>query len=70
MVNKKKKKKHAGGASQWDLNQDVEEELLALESIYADAFEVDEDRHGFTCMIVPHPGQGEENHCSAEMHVR
>ena len=73
-LNKKKKKK-ASGSGGIHLhgvasNPDIEEELLALESIYAEEFEVDPDRKGFTCMIVPHPGDMEENYASAELHVR
>lgn len=68
MPGKKKKKKKTGNfASE---NPDVEEELIALDSIYGDSFEFDEDRHGFTVLIVPHPGEMEENHCTAELHVR
>lgn len=70
--NKKKKKKKAGGGGGHaaSSNPEIEEELMALESIYAEEFEADTDRRGFTCMIVPHPGDVEENFTSAELHVR
>ena len=70
-LNKKKKKKACGGGNHaTSTNPDVEEEILALESIYAEEFAVDHDRQGFTCRIVPHPGDMEENFTSAELHVR
>ena len=68
--NKKNKKSSNPGGQFAEENIDVEEELLALDSIYGDSFSCDADRRGFTVLIVPHPGEMEENHCTAELHVR
>ncbi len=47
-----------------------EEEQFALAAIYRDSYREDEDSHGFSLMVVPHPGQAEENYCSVELSVR
>ncbi|GFH09802.1 uncharacterized protein HaLaN_05012, partial [Haematococcus lacustris] len=42
--------------------QEQDEELVALEAIYADAFTRDPDSRGFSLTVVPHPGLVEDNH--------
>jgi hypothetical protein len=72
--NKKKKKKPSTGGANQNIKReptaDVKDELLALESIYAESFVVDKDRLGFALYVVPHPGDMEENHACIELNVR
>jgi hypothetical protein len=66
MAKKKKKKSSPGHA----VKQDIAEEILALDAIYASDFALHDDGLGFSLLVVPHPGYGGENHCSVELHVR
>ncbi len=46
-------------------NPDVQDELMALSAIYAeDAFRMHEDGQGFALLVVPSPGNAEENYVS------
>jgi hypothetical protein len=64
---KKKKKQHQSRAA---VKQEIAEEILALEAIYADDFSLHDDGIGFQLLVVPHPGYHSDNHCSIELHVR
>lgn len=44
--------------------EDVQDEVLAIESIFGSSFEADENRKGFKLRIVPHPGEAEANYTS------
>lgn len=68
MAKKKKKKQHQ--QSRAAVKQEIAEEILALEAIYADDFSLHDDGIGFQLLVVPHPGYHGENHCSVELHVR
>lgn len=70
MANKKKKKKQQHSSSRAAVKQEIAEEILALEAIYADDFSLHEDGIGFQLHVVPHPGYHSDNHCSVELHVR
>jgi len=72
MAKKKKKKQHqqTTSSSRAAVQQDIAEEILALEAIYADDFSLHDDGLGFQLLVVPHPGQLQDNHCSVELHVR
>lgn len=52
------------------LFQAVEEELLALQAIYAEDLDVHHDGMGFDLLVLPWPGGSEENLCSVELSVR
>ena len=55
MVNKKKKKRGAGGGGgsrAAQTNQDIAEELMALEAIYGEALATHVDKQGFTLLVV------------------
>jgi hypothetical protein len=68
MAKKKKKiKKHTVGFA---LSQDVTDEIIALAAIYGEDFELDEDSHGYTVRIVPHPGDVEPNLVAVKLHIR
>lgn len=65
MVNKKKKKRGAGGGGGGGVsraaqtNQDIAEELMALEAIYGEALATHVDKQGFTLLVVVRmPGNG------------
>lgn len=46
------------------------EELAALEAIYGDDIQIDEDRHGFSLRVLPHPAELQENLVSSVLCVR
>jgi len=65
---KKKKSKHASKAAA--IKQEIAEEILALEAIYADDFQLHADGIGFALRVVPHPGSLQDNYNSVELNVR
>ena len=46
------------------------EELAALEAIYRDDIQIDDDRHGFSLRVLPHPAELQENLVSTVLCVR
>lgn len=64
---KKKSKNKSVGAL---LKQEIAEEILALEAIYAEDFVLHEDGLGFYLKVTPHPGALEANFVSVELHIR
>jgi hypothetical protein len=66
----KKKKKTKKQSAGWALSQEVTDEIIALAAIYGEDFELDEDSHGYTVRIVPHPGDFEPNLCAVKLHIR
>ena len=64
---KKRKKKMA---KRRGMQEEAKEELEVLAAIFGDHFTVDEDAHGFSLHIVPHPGRTEPNYVSVHMTAR
>ena len=58
---KKKKKK---SLKRREMQEEAKEELEVLAAIFGDHFSLDEDAHGFTLQVVPHPGRTEPNYVS------
>lgn len=50
--------------------EDAAEELAALEAIYGDDIQIDDDRHGFSLRVLPHPAELQENLVSTVLAVR
>lgn len=50
--------------------QEANDELLALESIFAQEFSRHADGHGFSLTVLPHPGDAEINFISVDLEVR
>lgn len=66
--NKKKSKKgHHKGPCQ---KQEVLDELIALEAVFADDFTLHQDSMGFDLHVVPYPSKVEVNHVSITLRVR
>ena len=63
----KKKKSKARTATD---AQEAKDELLALESIFAEDFSRHSDGHGFSIAVLPHPGDAEVNFVSVDLEVR
>lgn len=61
-----KKKAAASELSQ----EEVREELLALEAIYGEDLAVHEEGLGFSLHVTPHPGEAAANHVSCQLAVR
>ncbi|KIZ01806.1 putative serine/threonine-protein kinase GCN2 [Monoraphidium neglectum] len=71
MGNKKKKKKAAAvGGPPPEVKQEIAEEILALEAIYGEDFQLDADGVGFALRVVPHPGDAQAGFTSVTLHVR
>ena len=66
MGRKKKQRRppHAEG------HEEAAEELAALEAIYGDDIQIDDDRHGFSLRILPHPAELQENLVSTVLTIR
>ena len=66
----KKKKKKALKPSNADfqnrLKEELAEEIVALEAIFAEDFVIADDGHGFSVCVHP----GEPSHVSVELHFR
>jgi hypothetical protein len=65
---KKKGKTAAAGSAA--IPTEVEEEFVAIESIFDSAFTLHEDKLGFTLDIVPELGSPEDNYVSVELIFR
>lgn len=63
-----KERRKADAAQQ--IKQEIAEELLAIEAIYAEDFQLHADGVGFTLHIVPHPGDLHANYCFVDLDVR
>lgn len=72
MPSKKKKKKSAVGAGgpAPEVKQEIAEEILALEAIYGEDFQLDADGVGFCLHVVPHPGDAQASFTGVVLHVR
>jgi len=66
--NKRKKKPAARAAPQ--TKQEVQDELIALEAVFADDFIVHNDKKGFDLNVLPYPSKAEINHVSVKLSVR
>ena len=66
-MGKKKKGKHSRAALDME---EAKEEMVALESIYADSFVPLESGKGFSMVIVPHPGEAADNNNSVELELK
>jgi len=64
-----KKKKGKSSRAAVDL-EEAKEEMVALDSIYAEAFTPLESGKGFSMLIVPHPGEAAANFNSVELQVK
>lgn len=64
---KKKKKK---SSKRREMQQEAKEELEVLAAIFGDHFTLDEDAHGFSLQVVPHPGRTEPNYVSVQLSAR
>lgn len=64
---KKKKKK---SVKRREMQEEAKEELEVLAAIFGDHFTLDEDAHGYSLHIVPHPGRTEPNYVSVQMTIR
>ena len=64
---KKKKKK---SLKRREMQEEAKEELEVLAAIFGDHFVLDEDAHGFTLQVVPHPGRTEPNYVSVQLAAR
>jgi hypothetical protein len=52
-------------------HKEAAEELAALEAIYGgDDIHIDDDRHGFSLRVLPHPAELQENLVSTVLSVR
>lgn len=61
---KKAKRRKADGA------EEAKDEILALESIFGQDFQLHGDGHGFSMVVLPHAGEEEETFVSVELDVR
>jgi hypothetical protein len=52
------------------VKQEIAEEILALEAIYGEDFQLDSDGVGFALRVVPHPGDAQAGFTSVTLHVR
>ena len=50
-------------------HEEAAEELAALAAIYDD-IQIDDDRHGFSLRVLPHPAELQENLVSTVLSVR
>ncbi len=50
--------------------EEAQEELTALEAIYAEELTVDDDRHGFSLRVLPHPAELQQNLVSTVLSIR
>jgi hypothetical protein len=66
----KKKKKRLPQRQKENIKLAIAEEILALEAIYGEDFQLHEDGIGFALKVVPHPGALEDNFVTIELHVR
>ena len=66
MARKKKKK----SLKRRELQEEAKEELEVLAAIFGDQFSADEDSHGFSLQVVPHPGRTEPNYVSVCLAAR
>ena len=64
---KKKKKK---SVKRREMQEEAKEELEVLAAIFGDHFTLDEDAHGYSLHIVPHPGRTEPNYVSVQLTIR
>lgn len=64
---KKKKKK---SVKRREMQEEAKEELEVLAAIFGDQFSLDEDAHGYSLHIVPHPGRTEPNYVSVQLTIR
>jgi len=76
-MKKKKKKNNSGhkskaskGRSSVDFLAEAKEEMIALSAIFDSSFEVHEDERGFNLLVVPHPGQADDNFVSVKLVAR
>ncbi len=53
-----------------ELDEEAQEELLALAAIFDEHFVLDGDGQGFKLVVVPHPGDAQASHVSAELSCR
>ena len=44
--------------------EDIQDELVAIESIFGSAFGANENKRGFKLRVVPHCGEAESSHVS------
>ena len=68
--NKKKNKQRIVQPSHRQQYQEVQDELIALEAVFADDITLHHDRHGFDLHVVPYPSKVEVNHVSVRLTVR
>jgi len=66
--NKRKKKPAARAVPQ--TKQEVQDELIALEAVFADDFVVHSDKKGSDLNVLPYPSKVEINHVSVKLSVR
>jgi hypothetical protein len=70
---KAKKKKRKGGAARSSIDettrQEIAEEILALEAIYASDFTLHQDGLGFALRVVPYTSE-QDNYTAVELNVR
>lgn len=66
-MGKRKKQRRAPNA---EGQEEANEELLALEAIYAEDLTVDDDRHGFSLRVLPHPAELQQNLVSTVLAIR
>jgi hypothetical protein len=66
-MGKKKKGKNIRAAVDLD---EAKEEMVAIHSIYAEAFTPSDNGKGFSMVIVPHPGEAAVNFNSVELELR
>lgn len=67
---KKRKAQRQKVAAAQQIKQEIAEELLAIEAIYAEDFQLHDDGVGFTLHIVPHPGELQANYVAVDLDVR
>ncbi|KAK9831407.1 hypothetical protein WJX81_002476 [Elliptochloris bilobata] len=67
---KKKKQRSASKARQADLNEEAQEELVALAAIFDEHFAADEDGRGFQLVVFPHQGDSHANFVSVILSCR
>ena len=66
-MGKKKKLKSKAGAADMD---EAIDEMVALQSIFAEEYRPDNAGTGFSLFVVPHPGQAAANHVSLDLDIR
>lgn len=65
-----KRKKQQRRPTNAEGQEEAAEELAALEAIYGEDISVDDDRHGFSLKVLPHPAAMQENLVSTILTVR